>query len=201
MELLFLRAGETDASLRQRIALARLLGHREVILLSSFDGRREGRRPESEGSGGAASRLQSPDVALRHGLLVATQQEAAAAARRGGLVFAPATREMAESRHVTHLLEPETGSRSDFLHHRNSGLHPVVLALCAGTPKRPAKTVVTTTRLLAKRAETILGRMAQNARWCAKLDVPYVVTSGASSSWEQRDAACLAALLRELRKN
>jgi RNase P/RNase MRP subunit p30 len=73
-------------------------------------------------------------------------------------------------------------------------MNQVLLKLC----KAHGKELVTTLSVLGAQPTVILGRMMQNARWCRKYKVPYHMTSGARTLWEQRDADCLRALEREL---
>ncbi len=171
--------------IERRVALARELGHAEVIILHT--------RHDKE---------NAPVEGTTTALLVSTTNQAKALKRAYDRIVAPCKREFFESRYVDYILEPESGKRGDFLHHRNSGLNQVLLKLCQATSKRPAKGIITTSALLLRsgRPEQVIGRMAQNARWCRKYKIPYHVTSGARTRWEQRDRACLDALRRELER-
>jgi len=187
MELLIVTPGEAAESIRQRVTLARRLGHDEIIVCYS---RHDQRNKETAPPGTTSA------------ILVTTTNQAKALKRSYDQVIAPCQREFFESPHVDAILEPERQARQDFIHHRNSGLHQVLLKLCQPTSKRRAKRIITTMRLLldAQHPERILGRMLQNARWCRKYNVAYHVTSGARTAWEQRAASDLAALRRELER-
>ncbi len=190
MELLFLTLSEPAASVKERVALARELGHDEILLL--FPTHDTGNVTLAHNLSARAGLLVT-DVATLRKKFITTYDE----------IAAPAKREFFESVRVTLILEPEAQARQDFIHHRNSGLHQVLLKLCQPTKRRREKRVITTTSLLlnARHPPTvILGRMLQNAHWCAKYQIPYLVTSGARTRWEQRDRACLDALARELGK-
>jgi len=189
MELLIVTPGEAAESIRQRVTLARQLGHDEIIVCYS---RHDQRNKETTPPGTISA------------ILVTTTNQAKALKRSYDQIVAPCKREFFESPHVDAILEPERQARQDFIHHRNSGLHQVLLKLCQPTSKRrQAKRIITTTRLLldANVPAVILGRMMQNARWCRKYNVAYHVTSGARTVWEQRAASDLAALRRELEKS
>ncbi len=188
---------------QEQVALARELGHKEIIVLHTDH--RGGARSARPSAAGTAAPTQSQARGrelrgMKTAALARTANQAKALKGRYDYVVAPCAREFFESRFVDFILEPENGNRQDFIHHRNSGLNQVLLKLCQATAKRPGKAIITTTSLLlnAKRPETVLGRMMQNARWCRKYKIAYHVTSGARSSWEQRDAEGLKAVGRIL---
>lgn len=183
MELLIVAPGETAENIARRIRLARLLGHREILLLTT-----------------PTKQPPSPVPGATWAALVRNQQEARRHRAAYTHLIAPCERELIECKEVDYLLEPERQERSDFIHHRNSGLNQVLLALCTGNAKRKPKGIITTTSLLlnGRRPETTLGRMMQNAWWTKKYGVPYHLVSGARTLWEQRGANDLAALRREL---
>lgn len=187
MELLIVEEKETAEELAARVALAKELGHKEILLLFQT--------PTKEHKA-LLKKLASEQ--LTSAILITTTNQAAALKRTYDRIVAPCKREFFESKHVDYLFEPEAQRRSDFIHHRNSGLNQVLLKLCQPTAKRPAKGIITTSELLlnTKHPAVILGRMQQNARWCKKYKVAYHVTSGARKMLEQRDSASLKALER-----
>lgn len=191
MELLIASEQETAASLAKRIALAKELGHKNILLLFTHSKRHQALMKRIRDCSGEG---------VLFAALVTTQNQAKALKKEYDAIVAPCARTFFESKHVDYILEPERQSRSDFIHHRNSGLNQVLLKLCRPTSKRPGKGILTSTSLLLNtpRPETMLGRMQQNARWCRKYKVHYEVTSGARSRWEQRDAESVKALARLL---
>lgn len=170
MELL-----EFGPGLSERVALARELGHVEVLVLL--------KRPQ------VSAHAEITALGAVPALLVSSTSQAR---QQGGTyrIVAPSRRDFFESLAVDHILNPEHGGRPDFIHHRNSGLNQVLLRYCK------EKSILTTLATL-HRAQG-LGRMQQNARWCAKLAIPYHLVSGAQTRWEQRSAHDLLALRRVL---
>ena len=170
--------------LARRIALARSLGHKELLILLLRHDQNDARRLASE----------FPDV--QRGVFVTTVNQAAALRKQYHAIVAPCQRELIECKAVTHVLNPEDATRADFLHHRNSGLNQVLLDLA----KRNGISFISTLQqlLLTNEPAVILGRMGQNARWCRKRNVPYLVASGAGTVWGQRSKSDLEALRRVL---
>ncbi len=184
MELLIITGEEGAERITERVALAKKLGHKEVLLLFTRHDQRNTK---------TAARLKT-----RAGLLITSQEEARKHRKEYDAIVAPPARAFFESRAVTHILNPEASPRRDFLHHRNSGLNQVLLKLAK---QRGITLLASTSQLLNnRRPEEKLGRMIQNARFARKYGVAYEVVSGATSQWEQRDAHTLAALNRELQK-
>ncbi len=190
MELLF---HSTDID--ERVALARELGHKEIIVcyVAPAGPSRSQQKRQSHPSTGAKEGVKTA-------VFVKSPNQAKALKKHFDCIIAPAKREFFENKNVDFILEPENGTRPDFIHHRNSGLNQVLLKLCQKSSKRQAKAIITTTSLLlnAKHPEVIFGRMQQNARWCKKYKVKYHVTSGARTLWEQRAASDLEAVQREI---
>jgi RNase P/RNase MRP subunit p30 len=186
MELLVHRPEETEANLQRRVKAAARLGHKEIVLLFTAHDPRNAAVAKTLGVTAA--------------LLVNDQNKANGLRRQYDAILAAPRRDLVECKAVTHLFNPEQQGRPDFLHHRNSGLNQVLLELC----KRHGKGIVTTLAALGTQGSTLsaqtvmLGRMRQNAKWCTKYKVPYHVTSGAKTLWEQRDADGLKAFGREL---
>ncbi|MBR9692701.1 hypothetical protein GOV07_02085 [Candidatus Woesearchaeota archaeon] len=180
MELLIIKPGENA---QPRIEIARGLGHKEIVVLYTKHDKRNGKM-----------------TGTKSAILVTTMNQAKSLKKSYDFIFAPCKREFFESKFVDSILEPEDQKRLDFIHHRNSGLNQVLLKLCQPTAKRPAKRIITTTSLLlhAKSPATLIGRMMQNAKWSKKYKVNYLVTSGARTKWEQRDAESIKALSRIL---
>jgi RNase P/RNase MRP subunit p30 len=193
MELLLLGKEASVEKVAKRILFARMLGHKAILLLF---------QTHAAGNKALTTSLKERFTELSSGILIATVNQAKSLAKHYDLIVAPSQREFFECKTVHFLLEPERQSRKDFIHHRNSGLHQVLLKACTPTTKRKEKGIITTARILRKsrHPEEILGRMMQNARWCKKYGVAYHVTSGATTLMEQRDTACLQALTRELTK-
>lgn len=194
MELLIVGEKERQRSIEQRAALARELGHKEILLLFQKDSK-DNQELIKKIREDAAPRVESA-------ILISTQNQAKSLRKNYDHIIAPCKREFFENKNVDFILEPESGSRKDFIHHRNSGLNQVLLKLCQATSKREAKGIIATLSLLrgARRPSEILGRMLQNARWCEKYKVAYHVTSGARTAMEQRSAPDLAALKRTVRQ-
>jgi len=169
----------------RRLSAARLFGHKEILLLFTKHDKDNQSiiRALNEKSRGFVSAILAKD-----------QNQARSLRKQYGAVLAPPRRDMVECKAVTHIFNPEQQPRQDFIHHRNSGMNQVLLKLC----KAHGKELVTTLSVLGAQPTVILGRMMQNARWCRKYKVPYHMTSGARTLWEQRDADCLRALEREL---
>lgn len=191
MELIRVR-NQTAEELVRQLLLSRELGHTEAMLLfATHDKKNKELFTAVKNATGKA-------VAVTAGILIRDQNQAKLG-KQYDAVVAPCGREFFETRAVTHILDPENGARPDFIHHRNSGLNQVVLTLAKGDAKRMPKMILSSfTQLLGRRPETALGRMAQNARWCAKYNVRYAIVSGSSSVWEQRAAEDLKALHRIL---
>ena len=191
MELIRVR-NQTAEELVRQLLLCRELGHTEALLLFATHDRKNQELAD------AVKKRTAGTPAVTTGILIRDQNQAKLG-RQYDAVVAPCSREFFETRAVTHILDPENGARPDFIHHRNSGLNQVVLALAVGDAKRRPKAILSSfTQLLGKRPATALGRMAQNARWCAKYKVRYLLVSGAASAWEQRAATDLKALHRIL---
>lgn len=185
MELLIASKGVRPQELDSRIRAARLLGHKEILLLFMSHDKDNGRIIES---------LKESTNRLVPAIVAKDQNHARQLRRSYAVVLASARRDMIECKAVTHILNPEQQPRQDFIHHRNSGMNQVLLKLC----KRHDKELVTSLSALGTQPAVVLGRMMQNARWCKKYKVPYHVTSGARTLYEQRDADGLKALGREL---
>jgi len=183
MELLVVAKDARPEEVDGRIRLACFLGHKEILIVFTSHDKRDIEMIKTLGGGVVA------------GLLVKDQNQARQLRRSYGAILAPARRDLVECKSVTHILNPEEQGRPDFIHHRNSGLNQVLLKFC----RSHGKEIVTTLAILQKEPHIILGRMMQNARWCRKYKVPYHITSGARTLWEQRDADGLKALERELR--
>lgn len=185
MELLIVEKGSRPEQVDGRVRAARLLGHKEIVLLFTT---------HDKSNESLIRALNESKSGLVPAILAKDQNQARSLRRQYAAVFAPARRDLVECKSVTHILEPERQPRSDFIHHRNSGMNQVLLKLCKGH----GKALVTTLAILQREPHVILGRMMQNARWCRKYKVPYHITSGARTLWEQRDADGLKALGREL---
>lgn len=182
---------------KEQVELARSLGHKEIVILS---GARSAHPPSHSRARGEGEGMGK---GVKKAVLVTSVNQAKALKQKFDYIIAPCRREFFESKFVDFILEPEDQNRGDFIHHRNSGLNQVLLKLCQATPKRPGKSIIASSSLLlnAKHPEVVLGRMFQNARWCRKYKVDYLITSGARTKWEQRDKACLDALRLELHKS
>lgn len=184
MELLLIDKDARSNQVNNRIKTAKLLTHTEIILLFLHH--------DKENKKIIDELKEKKDITPA--LLAKDQNQARQLRRHYAAIFAPPRRDMIECKAVTHILNPEQQTRSDFIHHRNSGLNQVLLKLC----KAHGKKVITTLSTLQTQPTIILGRMMQNANWCRKYKVPYHVTSGAKTLYEQRDADGLQALEREL---
>ncbi len=190
MELLLLDPKETPASLAERLDLAHLLHHDEILLLfPTHDANNQKLVAEARERSALRANLTTA-------LFVTDANRARSFKKHYRHIAATASRAAFESRDVTLILDPETSTRDDFMHHRNSGLNQVLLAFA----KQRGQRILTTTRKLldANKPDVLLGRMRQNSAWCAKYGVPYDVVSGARTLWEQRDAKDLQALERVL---
>lgn len=193
MELLFVQEKESQKAIAKRLAFAEELGHKEILLLFT---------KHYKGNNALVKEVQKDFKGVLSGILISTQNEAKALKQQYDVIVAPCKRDFFENKNVDFILEPERQGRADFIHHRNSGLHQVLLNYCKPTTKRQEKGIITTLSLLrrSRRSSELLGRMMQNARWCKKYKIMYHVTSGATKLFEQRCAAGLKALNRELLK-
>jgi RNase P/RNase MRP subunit p30 len=191
MELLLIDK-EDAQHLSSRLDLSRSLGHRELLLLFTKHDRKNLELM-------SVLRKEHAGLMLRSGIFIRDQNQVRAMRKQYDAVVTPCRREFFETSAVMHILDCEDGNRPDFLHHRNSGLNQVLLALAN---KKGHVILSTLSQLLdAKHPEVPLGRMAQNARWCRKFKVPYHVVSGARTRWEQRGKEDLKALEREIRSS
>jgi hypothetical protein len=77
----------------------------------------------------------------------------------------------------------EEQKRSDFLHHRNSGLNQILVSILK---EKDIIVAFSFSSALNDRHGTVLGRMKQNVRLCRKAKVPMVVASFASRPYELR---------------
>lgn len=180
MEVLY-----ATADVDERVALARHLGHDDVLILFTTH------RPEE-----APLRDRARAAGAKIGLLTENPQRTRGAARQYDAHIGLPRRDHFESKALTHILDPEAQQRPDFIHHRNSGLNQVLLKLASARGIQLISTLAT----LRARPEERLGRLQQNLRWEKKYRVAHHLTSGARSWHEQRAHSDLLALKRELHR-
>lgn len=75
----------------------------------------------------------------------------------------------------------ETSKKSDFLHHRNSGLNHILAKLLS---EKDTIVAFSFNDVLNDRHGTVLGRMRQNVKLCRKAKVKMIVASFAKSPYE-----------------
>lgn len=179
MELLY--ASKYLEEMLARVALAQQLGHKTVIVLFTE------RAKEAE-----RDVLRKAGATI--GILIEHPARAAALARHYEALIGRPRRDHFESKHLTHILDPEEQPRPDFIHHRNSGLNQVTLKLA----RARGITLLSTLSALAKNPAQQFGRLQQNLRWCKKYGVNHYLVSGARAWHEQRAPKDLEALRRVL---
>lgn len=130
-------------------------------------------------------------------VVVAEPKNILAAKKRSDFVIVKSS---ADDRNVIEALRPslifdfETVERKDFIHHRNSGLNHVHCSLMAKNGISigfSLKTLLSPSRLTTAQ---LLGRIAQNIRFCRKFKVNMIFASFAASPYDMRSPHDIKAL-------
>lgn len=160
---------------KKLVAMAKRLGFTEVLFCYSVAEATLARKKDVEG-------LTSETLAVGFAVFVETQKEVQQAIRLTKNVVGLARRELFDNKRVRYLINAESGERTDFIHHRNSGLTQVLLSLA----KRKDKTILVNFRQLRENTPVVLGRMLQNNRFYKKYEPNVIVVSGARQALEMR---------------
>lgn len=163
---------------QQLLEMAERLGFRKLVFCYHIDDPHlRARKEELQES--------APSLEIDLAVVVESQQQVQKARKITRNVIGVARREFFDDKRVRHIIDFESGRRSDFIHHRNSGLTQVLINKAI---LRDITLLVDFRQLIAGKPaqHVVLGRMMQNNQFFRKYRPRVRIVSGARHTLEMR---------------
>lgn len=158
---------------KKLIEMAEKLDEKELILLYNISDYK------------SAKTDYKTNIKLKKGLLIKEDKEVSKVPNSVEYVFAEnPTRQMIESKKITHYFSIEDQKKADFIHHRNSGMNQVYAKFMS----EQGKTYCFSYRLLLKstRKDQLIGRFRQNQGLVKKYKIKNEIFSFAKEPYDLR---------------